>query len=187
MEKSGGDTQPYFSVACRMSKLLIMTSRALRVLVSDYLSAYNFLPQSHIHAGSLIHTRCAFRQTWLFTCCHLASHFPTHCSPCQTPIHLSKPLSNFILLGCLCGPLLSRLNYSLGYLCALNIISSVAAGSVYWFLNKKIYSCIIYFFGSTGSSLLYGISLVAVSLGSSFVAVWRPLVMVASLVAEHGH
>lgn len=135
MEKSGGDMQPYFPVACRMSKLLIMTSRALRVLVSDYLSAYNFLSQSHMHAGSLIHMRCAFRQTWLFTC-HLASHFSTHCSPCQTPIHLSKPFSNIILLGCLCRPLPSRLNYySLGYLCALNIISSVAAGSVYWFLN----------------------------------------------------
>lgn len=62
----------------------------------------------------------------------------------------------------------------------------MAAGSVYWFLNKTIYLCIIYFFGSTGSSLLYGISLVAVNPGSSFVAVWRPLVMVAYLVAEHG-
>lgn len=55
-----GDTQPYFPMVCRMSKLLIMTSRALRVL-SLIISAYNFLPQSHIHAGSLIHMRCAFR------------------------------------------------------------------------------------------------------------------------------
>lgn len=78
---------------------------------------------------------CVSRQTWLFTCCHLASHFSKHCSPCQAPIHLSKPFSNIILLGCLCRPLPSRLNYSLGYLCALNIMSSVAAGFVYWFLN----------------------------------------------------
>ena len=156
------------------------------VFLSLIISAYNFLPQSHIHAGSLIHMRCAFRQTWIFTCCHLASHFPTHCSPCQTPIHLSKPLSNIILLGCLCRPLLSRLNYSLGCLCALNIISSVAAGSVYWFLNKKNYLCIIYFFGCTGSSLLYRISLVAVSRGSSLVVFCRPLITGASLVAQHG-
>ena len=41
-------------------------------------------------------------------------------------------------------------------------------------------------FGCPGSLLLHELSLFAVSMGSSLVAMRGPLVVVASLVAEHG-
>ena len=44
-----------------------------------------------------------------------------------------------------------------------------------------------FIFGCAGSSLLYGLSLVVTSGGYSLVKVPRLLIVVASLVAEHGY
>lgn len=40
MGESGGDTEPYFPVVCRLSKILIMTFRAPHALVPDDLSTF---------------------------------------------------------------------------------------------------------------------------------------------------
>ena len=45
----------------------------------------------------------------------------------------------------------------------------------------------LFIFGCTGSSLSHGLFLVAVSRGCSLVEVLGFLIVVASLVAEHGH
>ena len=50
----------------------------------------------------------------------------------------------------------------------------------------KIILFLIFIFGCAGSSLLHGLSLVAVSGGCSLVAVRELLIAVASLVAEDG-
>ena len=55
--------------------------------------------------------------------------------------------------------------------------------SVHFF---KISNFIYCFFGCAGSSLLCGLSLVAARGGYSLVAVHRFLIVVSSLVAEHG-
>ena len=54
---------------------------------------------------------------------------------------------------------------------------------LFYFFNKFIY---LFIFGGVGSSLLRGLSLVAVSWGYPFVVVRRLLIVVASLVAELG-
>ena len=61
-------------------------------------------------------------------------------------------------------------------------ISKGNYADVLFFFFSKIYL----FFGCTGSSLLLGLSLVAVSRGSSFIAVCGFLIMVISLLVEHG-
>ena len=52
----------------------------------------------------------------------------------------------------------------------------------YFFFKKNFFSCL---FGCDGSSLLHGLSLIAVMGGYLLVVLCRLLILVASLVAEH--
>ena len=52
--------------------------------------------------------------------------------------------------------------------------------------HMKILTCYLFIFGCAESSLLFGLSLVVTSKGSSLVAVHGPLIAVASPLMEYG-
>ena len=107
VKESRGNPQPYFLTFWFAGCSNSSWHSGPFVFLPDYPSIYNFLPQSHTHAGSLkfcrdtcymIPDRHAFSGAITFT---LPAVYSSSRSLHWTPTHLSKPFSNIILWGCL--------------------------------------------------------------------------------------